>query len=195
MVIKNCSLPLLSQTIDVMNNHIKTFLKNLNIKELQEVRDNTDILIRNYEDGFVYECHVRSYGRMWTERHLNEITLQELLYDYSGDDGVVDVYTNNPNLDVSNYGNTFYFPTMEDAEVWRRYTYIQNNIPIWKKDLEEWQNRDNVPFNKRPLFEPYYKEQDIINFVLELETLSNTIIEPVNLGGYIDVDNQTNDQS
>ena len=38
-------------------------------------------------------------------------------------------------------------------------------------------------------------EQDIINFVLELETISKTLIQPVNLGGYVEVDNQTNTQS
>ena len=181
--------------MNVMSKRIEDFLNNLGIDELMNVRDIVNSLINEYKDGFVYECHVRSYGRMWTESHSNPFTLQELLYSYSGDDGIVDVYTNNPNLTVSNYGNTFYFPTMEDAEVWRRYTYIQNNIPIWEKDLEEWKNRDNVPFNKRPFFEPYYKEQDIINFVLELETISKTLIQPVNLGGYVEVDNQTNTQS
>ena len=38
-------------------------------------------------------------------------------------------------------------------------------------------------------------EQDIINFVLELENISKTLIQPVNLGGYVEVDDQTNTQS
>jgi phenolic acid decarboxylase len=50
-----------------MSNRIKNFLKNLTIEQLNEVRTISENLIYNYNDGFKYECHIRSYGRNWTQ--------------------------------------------------------------------------------------------------------------------------------
>jgi hypothetical protein len=109
-------------------------LKNLSIEELQEVQDQATNLIYAYNDGFIYECRVRSYGRSWTEQHSNPYTVQGLLNQYGGDDGIADIYTNNPDLSVHNYGDTFYFPTMKDAENWRKHRQLSVSIPNWKAE-------------------------------------------------------------
>jgi hypothetical protein len=173
-----------------MTNRIQNFLQNLSFEELQEAYAIADNLICEYKDGFAYECRVRSYGRNWTEHLTNQHTVQELCYRYGGDDGILDIYTNNPNLRVENYGDTLYFPTMEDAEVWRRHRFLTNSIPKWKTELEEWENRDDKPFNQRPLFKPYMTEENVSAAEAELAALTQTIIQPVRL--YYNYEEDTN---
>ena len=85
------------------------------IEKLVEMRNELDARIQNYKDGYFYICNVRSYGRNWNEKYIyNTHTLQELCYTYSGEDGIVDVYSNNPYLEVDNYGDVMY--TREDLE-------------------------------------------------------------------------------
>jgi hypothetical protein len=175
-----------------MSNRIQNFLKNLSIEELREVQAQAGNLIYAYKDGFAYECRVRSYGRNWTEHHSNPYTVQELLNHYGGDDGIVDIYTNNPDLQVDNYGDTFYFPNMEDAEVWRKHRYLTNAIPDWKAEIVAWENRDSVPFNQRPLFSPYMTAELIAEREAELETLTQKLVQPVYLGYCHEEDTNSN---
>jgi hypothetical protein len=37
------------------------------IKELVALRDTISNMISSYDDGYLYICKVRSYGRSWTE--------------------------------------------------------------------------------------------------------------------------------
>lgn len=164
-----------------MTKRIENFLKNLSIEELNEVRNTTVNLIHEYEDGFQYECKVRSYGRNWTQKLKNSRAVQDLCYEYDGDDGIIDVYTNNPDLNILNYGGTYYFPSMEEAECWRSHTYTLNHLPEWKKELEEWETRENVPFNSRPSFAPYITAEEIAEIEAQLEKDGPSIIQPVRL--------------
>jgi hypothetical protein len=165
-----------------MTKRIENFLKNLSIEELNEVRNTAANLIHHYEDGFQYECKVRSYGRSWTQKLKNSHAVQDLCYEYDGDNGIVGVYTNNPDLNIENYGETYYFPSMEEAERWRSHTYIANRIPEWKKELEKWEMRENIPFNSRPHFEPYLNAEEIAEREAQLEKDAPSIIQPVRLG-------------
>lgn len=175
-----------------MTKRIENFLKNLSIEQLKEVRTLAEDLIYRYDDGFLYQCKIRSYGRNWTETLTNEHSLQDLCYRYDGDDGIIDVYTTNPNLNLYNYGDTYYFPTLEDAEIWRNKRYLENYIPQWEKELEEWNNRDNVPFAYRPKFSPLHKEEDIHWAKEQLKSLQG-VVEPVRLGYVADeIENEEN---
>ena len=156
-------------------------ISNLSMKEMVNLRDRINNAIIVYRDGFQYECQIRSYGRNWKQQLHNDQSVQELCYEYDGDDGIIDVYTTNPNLNIHNYGNTYYFPTLEDAETWRKYKYLENNIPEWKKAIEEWNNRENLHFRERPSFAPYIKEDEIAESEKELATLKKTIVMPVRL--------------
>jgi hypothetical protein len=161
-----------------MSKRIENFLKNLTIYELKEVRNMAANLIHTYADGFQYECKVHSYGRSWTEKLTNSFAVQEHCYEYNGDNGIIHVYTNNPNLNIENYGITYYFPSMEDAENWRNYDYIKNHIPQWEEAVKEWENRENIPFRERPSFAPYITKEDIEAYKKEIQELEKTVIMP-----------------
>ena len=50
-------------------------ISNLTIDELVSLREDINNRILDYEDGFIYICNVRSYGRNWNEFIGNEFTL------------------------------------------------------------------------------------------------------------------------
>jgi hypothetical protein len=56
--------------------------------------------LHNTSDGFVYLTKTRSFGSIDWNTHLNHFTAQELCNEYNGDNGVVDVFTNNPNHNI-----------------------------------------------------------------------------------------------
>jgi hypothetical protein len=175
-----------------MTKRIENFLKNLSIEELIDARDIAANLIHHYEDGFRYECKVHSYGRSWTEKLTNSHAVQDLCYEYDGDNGIIHVYTNNPNLNIQNYGSTYYFPSMEEAERWRSHTYTANRIPEWKKEWEEWNMRDEIPFRSRPHFAPYLSVEEIAEREAQLEKDAPSIVQPVMLGYTYTEENEEN---
>jgi hypothetical protein len=151
------------------------------IKQLVKMRDDIDCRIHNYKDGYFYLCNVRSYGRNWKENYIyNTYTLQELCYRYDGDEGIVDVVSNNPNLgEISNYGDVMFVPTEDDLQNWKAYTYLKNSIPRHEEDLDAWENRDNVPFKQRPYFAPTYSREDVVNMKKQLEDFDMSFVAPV----------------
>ena len=91
---------------------------NLSFDELIELRNKVNNLIYSHEDGYLYICKVRSYGRNWTENIKNTLELEELCDRYNGDDGIVDVYSTNPNLKgIYNYGALMYIESKEDYDL------------------------------------------------------------------------------
>ena len=154
-------------------------LSNLPFEELIELRNRIDGMIRSYKDGYLYICKVRSYGRNWTESINNTFELEELCYRYDGQDGIVDVYSTNPNLkDIYNYGDLRYIESQEDYNNWYRYEQLKRLIPQIKKELDEWDNRDNVPFNQRPFFEPTYTRVDLAEYELKLGVYDMSFVPP-----------------
>jgi hypothetical protein len=151
------------------------------VEELVEIRNNINYHIDSYVDGYVYICKVRSYGRNWTENITNSITLQELCDRYSGDDGVVDVFSTNPDLShIQNYGNVKYIKSKEDYKRWSDYNYLTVLVLDIEKEWEEWDNRDNVPFNQRPHFSPIFSKEILENYKKELEEYDMSFTPPEN---------------
>ena len=148
--------------------------------ELIKLQGMLSSYIHDYKDGYFYICNVRSYGRNWKERDVhNTYTLQELCYQYYGDDGIVDVYSTNPNLkDVHNYGNLMYIESKEDYDNWYGYKQLERLIPEIKKELDTWDNRDNVPFMHRPTFKPMYTRGDLANYELQLGVYDMSFVPP-----------------
>lgn len=61
--------------------------------------------IRNIADGFIYHICVLSYGSATWDTCTNPFIIQELCYEYGdGYNGLVEVYTNNPDLVINHYG-------------------------------------------------------------------------------------------
>jgi hypothetical protein len=162
-------------------------LDNYTIDELVKLKNEITSKIYSFEDGYFYICNVRSYGRNWKDKSIkNPYTLQELCYQYFGEDGIVDVYTNNPDLNIENYGEVRFIPTEKDFETWESYQYLKNFIPHWEAELIQWENRDNLPFRERPTFEPMFSAKDIEKYKKEMSDLEGTFVEPVNLKKYSD---------
>jgi hypothetical protein len=63
---------------------------------------------------------------------------------------------------------------------------LKRQIPNIEKELEEWENRDNVPFNRRPLFAPIYSVDTVEEYKKEMSELEGTFVKPVNIGKYFD---------
>ena len=163
-------------------------IEELKIVELINLRNEIDSRIHNYKDGYFYICNVRSYGRNWKENHIfNTYTLQDLCYQYNGDDGIVDVYSNNPDLSkIDNYGNVMFVPSVEDYEQSKKYDFLVRVIPEAEETLSEWENRDNIPFKYRPRFDPFYSQEDIDRFKLELANFDMSFVAPVRVSRVYD---------
>jgi hypothetical protein len=155
-------------------------LTNYTIEELKELKNTVSNMIHTYEDGYLYICKVRSYGRNWVESDIkNKHTLQDLLYKYDGEDGIVDVYSTNPDLgEIHNYGELNYIVSEEDYEKWNRYEVLKQVISQIEKQLDDWDNRDNVPFRDRPMFSPIYTREDLSEYKKKLEEYDMSFIFP-----------------
>ena len=153
-------------------------LSNLSFDELVELKNRVDNIIYSYKDGYTYICKVRSYGRNWTENVTNTHELQELCYRYDGQDGIVDVYSTNPDLNIHNYVNLMYIESQEDYDNWYGYKQLERLIPEIKKELDTWDNRDDVPFMHRPTFKPMYTRGDLANYELKLSVYDMSFVPP-----------------
>ena len=71
---------------------------------------------------------------------------------------------------------------MEDYEKWHSYDLLKKLIPEIEKEWEEWENRDNVPFNSRPYFAPIYSKEDLESMKKRLEEYDMNFTAPVNAG-------------
>lgn len=154
-------------------------LSNLSFEELIDLKNRVDSAIYSYKDGYVYICKVRSYGKNRTMSVNNTHELQELCYDYDGEDGIVDVYSTNPDLSfISNYGDLKYIESVEDYKNWYEYEQLKRLVPEIKDELDRWDNRDNVPFRERPLFSPIYSREDLDKFEFELSVFDMSFKPP-----------------
>ncbi len=154
-------------------------LSNLSFDDLLELKNRVDSMVQSYKDGYIYICKVRSYGRNWVENINNVYELQELCYRYDGQDGIVDVYSTNPDLtDIHNYGDLMYIESVEDYNNWYGYEQLKRLVPKIKDELDKWDNRDNVPFNQRPLFSPIYSRGDLAEYELKLGVCDMSFVPP-----------------
>ncbi len=77
-------------------------------------------------DGFMYIAELFCYGSRSVHYFINEYTAQLFCDEYYfGDNGIVDLYTDNPNHDIRNYGKTIVL-TSEELE--KQFPKIVNTI-------------------------------------------------------------------
>jgi|10_taG_2_1085330.scaffolds.fasta_scaffold10211_10 hypothetical protein len=55
-------------------------------------------------DGFIYIASLREYGSVSTHQYYNTFVLQAMCDEYYGDNGIVDIITNNPDHGICNEG-------------------------------------------------------------------------------------------
>ena len=82
-----------------------------------------------------------------------------------------------------------YVPTVEDYEKWVAHRSLVKTIPEYEETWKVWDNRDNVPFNRRPHFAPFYTKEDIQEMKLELENFDMSFVAPVRVN-YIQPDDE-----
>ena len=157
-------------------------LAKLTFDEIVSLRNKINNNLYNYEDGYLYICKVHSFGRHWDEYVSNAFTLEELCNRYNGDDGVLHVYSTNPNLGhIMNYGDLMYIESQDDYNKWSKYKYLGIQIKNTERELDEWDNRDNVPFDSRPFFEPIYSREDLSEMKKEYEEYDMSFVPPTKL--------------
>jgi len=149
-------------------------LTKLSIDELVSLRNKIEGLIYSHDDGYLYICSVRQFGSVWEERPKSLHSLRELCGEYNGDNGIVDVYTNNPNLrfpemEFYNYGDVMYIRSEGDYRQWIEYTKRKNLIEDVTKRLDEWDESKNLPFKYRPYFAPFWTREEVSEWVTEFE--------------------------
>jgi protein associated with RNAse G/E len=151
------------------------------VEELRELENKIAHYIRTRNDGFIYICEVRSYGNRWKCVLTNELAVNDVCLEYDGYDGIVDVYTTNPDAKICNYGEVNYIKSVEDYEKWKQSNSLMDLIESAEKKLKEWEGRENIPFHSRPSFTPMWTQEDILGWKNELESLEWTYEEPVSI--------------
>lgn len=138
---------------------------NYTIDELVELKYKINCLITDYSDGHIYICKVRSYGRNWVEKGIKNVkSLEELCYEYSGEDGIVDIYTTNSDLGEGfyNYGDTMIIKSLEDYEKWSLYEGHKNIIDRAEQHIIEYAEDQDKPYTlRRSHFPPIYTQEDV----------------------------------
>ena len=163
-------------------------LTKLTMDELISLRNEIDGLIHSYEDGYLYICSVRQFGSVWEERPTSIYSLRELCDSYYGDNGIVDVYTNNPNLgfpemEFENYGDVMYIKSEDDYREWIKHNKTKNLIKDVTQRLDEWDGRENVSFQRRPSFKPIWTREDVSEWIKEFENTKWDFEPPVSMKG------------
>ena len=104
------------------------------IKQLQDLESKAAELrfsIRNYNDGFIYLTCLRCYGSISWETYTNEFCAQELCNEYYGDNGIVDVYTNNSNNSIQSYGSVTVMSLDEMQNLSKKNISMSSAITNW----------------------------------------------------------------
>ena len=151
------------------------------VEELREFQNKIGNYLHDMNDGFIYVCEVRSYGNRWKNVLTNELAVNNLCVKYDGYDGIVDVYTTNPEANIQNYGEVNYIKSEKDYDKWKQSNVLMGLIKSTENEIDR--------FNKgeRP-FKPFYTEEDILGWRNELETIEWDYEEPISINKNEDYD-------
>ena len=158
-------------------------LDKLTMDELISLRNEIQGKIHSYEDGYLYICSVRQFGSVWEEKPSSLYGLKELCDSYYGDNGIVDVYTNNPNLEFpemefQNYGDVMFIKSENDYRDWIKYNKEKNFIDDVIQRLDEWDEKKDLPLMYRPYSAPIWTREDLNEWVTEFESKTWDFTEP-----------------
>ena len=87
--------------------------------------------IRLFNDGFQYRVIIHSYGSHQRSNHNNFISAMDEVKEFTGDNGIAHLFTNNPNIKDVNcyYGNAYYIENIEEVNAW---DHPENAVSIRK---------------------------------------------------------------
>jgi len=106
------------------------------IKKYEEARKYANELyeeILNTSDGFLYVTCIRCYGSIRWETHKNEFSVKDLCDEYYGDNGIVDVYTSNPNHEIHSYGSVRVMTEEEIIKMGKEDISMSSAITNWMR--------------------------------------------------------------
>jgi hypothetical protein len=104
------------------------------IEKYEMARSNANKLyqeILDTSDGFIYMTCLRCYGSIRWKHHNNEFSVQDLCNEYYGDNGIVDVYTNNPNHKIDSYGSVLVKTYDEIVDMSKENVSMSSAICNW----------------------------------------------------------------
>jgi len=104
------------------------------IQKYQHAKEYADKLyqeILDTSDGFIYMTCLRCYGSVRWQHHNNEFSVKDLCNEYYGDNGIVDVYTNNPNHEIESYGDVNVMTEEEMVNMSKENVSMSNAICNW----------------------------------------------------------------
>jgi hypothetical protein len=169
-------------------------LDKLTMDELISLRNEIEGRIHSFEDGYLYICSVRQFGSVWEERPSSLYSLKELCDSYHGDNGIVDVYTNNPNLEFPemyfyNYGDVEFIKSEYDYREWVKYNKEKYFVDSVTEKVNEWEECKDKPLMCRPMFAPIWSKEQVDEFTKEFESKTWDFTEPRSMKiNYLDDD-------
>jgi hypothetical protein len=101
------------------------------IKSLEERIFNLRSQLHEYNDGFLYLTRLRCYGSLTYVTYTNKFFVQELCDEYQGDEGIVDVYTTNPDPNIQNYGDVIVMTLEEIQNISQENISMSRAIANW----------------------------------------------------------------
>jgi hypothetical protein len=171
-------------------------LDKLTMDELISLRNEIEGRIHSFEDGYLYICSVRQFGSVWEERPSSLYSLKELCDSYHGDNGIVDVYTNNPNLEFPemyfyNYGDVEFIKSEYDYREWVKYNKEKYFVDSVTEKVNEWEECKDKPLMCRPMFAPIWSKEQVDEFTKEFESKTWDFTEPRSMKiNYLDDDDE-----
>jgi hypothetical protein len=111
-----CLIPVLTNLFYFKHLTLNPMLNSI-LEQYREAQQRVNELyeqLRNTSDGYLYVTCLRCYGSLTWESHVNKFTVQELCDEYDGYNGIVDVYTTNPDHGIYSYGGV---KVMSEAEL------------------------------------------------------------------------------
>jgi hypothetical protein len=168
-------------------------LSGYTISELIELRDKISNYILNKEDGFLYINRIHSYGRSHDVISSNFQSAMELSNQYTGDDGITELYTTNPNATGYVYGGIFLINSKEEYDKWVEYRTLKSLIRDVEDSIKKWETRETLPFYSRPTFAPIWSKEELEDYRIQLNQLEKEVVEPKLIDGSDDMFDVYND--
>ena len=102
--------------------------------ELETAKQQVSIIenqIRQISDGFKYLTQTCCWGSVRWQSHNNAFCANEEVREYYGDNGIVHLYTNNPNHNISTYGDVEVMTYDEIINMSKESISMSNAICNW----------------------------------------------------------------
>ena len=162
-------------------------LSGYTMSELIKLREEISNYILNKKDGFLYINRIHSYGRSHDVISSNLESAIELSNRYTGDDGITELYTNNPDATGYVYGGIFLINSKEEYDKWVECKTLKYLIKDFEESIIKWEKRENLPYYSKPVFEPSMTKEVVDGYREELNKLEKEVVEPKLIDGSDDM--------